>query len=258
MTLSKSYLFAALLLASQVHAQAPSPMPLTGPATTGTMVIVPAQGEVTRANDEAVITFSVEEHDKSKEQAADRANRKMKQGIELVRRADPSAELKTVGYYTHPIYPDNPPPQPVDGRMAPRVPVAWRVGQYLEVTTHNLDALQKTAAAAQKVLSISNIQFGLRPETLRAVDNERIAETYRNLNERVVAIARAMGRNVSDAVLETVDFEGSGQYMQAEAASANMMRMSGKRAMADEMTEPSFEPGETTLQMRAVGKVKFK
>jgi hypothetical protein len=29
-------------------------------------------------------------------------------------------------------------------------------------------------------------------------------------------------------------------------------------AMSDARSEPSFEPGETTLQMRLVGKVKFK
>jgi len=34
--------------------------------------------------------------------------------------------------------------------------------------------------------------------------------------------------------------------------------MAAKQADAAEMPEPSFEPGETTLQMRLVGKVKFR
>jgi hypothetical protein len=64
---------------------------------------------------------------------------------------------------------------------------------------------------------------------------------------------------VNDAVIDTVDFEGSGNYAgQAEAAAPQMMRMSAKRADMAEMPEPSFEPGETTLQMRLVGKVKFR
>jgi hypothetical protein len=64
---------------------------------------------------------------------------------------------------------------------------------------------------------------------------------------------------VNDAVIDTVDFEGSGNYggAQVEAAPA-MMRMAAKRADMAEMPEPSFEPGETTLQMRLVGKVKFR
>lgn len=231
-------------------------------ATTGTTVIVPAFGEVKHPNDQAVVTFAVEEHDKSKEAAAARVNRKMKEGVDIVRRADPSAELKTQGYYTVPIYPEVPPerPQPLmPTEAAPRVPVAWRVGQYLEVKTSNLANLPKTAAAAQKVLAINNIYFGLRPETEKRLDDLRIAETYRNLNERIESIAKAMGRRPADAMLDTVDFEGSGQYAgqqehMAVRASAGM----AKQAMADQMPEPSFEPGETTLQMRLVGKVKFR
>ena len=62
MAFTKSLVAAALVLAfSAAQAQtAPST------ATTGTMVIVPAFGEVKHANDEATITFAVEEHDKDK------------------------------------------------------------------------------------------------------------------------------------------------------------------------------------------------
>ena len=68
-----------------------------------------------------------------------------------------------------------------------------------------------------------------------------------------------MGRQPGDAVLDTVDFEGSGNYAgDAQGAPAMMMRSSAKREMDDGVAEPSFEPGETTLQMRLVGKVKFK
>jgi predicted secreted protein len=69
-----------------------------------------------------------------------------------------------------------------------------------------------------------------------------------------------MGRNVSDAVLDTVDFEGSGNYAtESRPAAAPMMMRSAKMAEdSSVVAEPSFEPGETTLDMRVVGKVKFK
>lgn len=151
-------------------------------------------------------------------------------------------------------------PQPATRAATKPVPIAWRVGQYLEVKTKNLAELPKTAAAAQKVLQINGVNFGLSPELEKRLDDQRIAATYRNLNERIVSIARAMGRQPQEAVLDTVDFEGSGNYAgDAQAAAApQMMRMSAKREMADEVPEPSFEPGETTLQMRLVGKVRFK
>jgi len=256
MKLSRSLVAAALVLAFHAGAQAQ-----TAPSTAGTLVVVPAFGEVKHANDRATLTFAVEEHDKDKNAAAARVNRKMKEGTELVRRADPKAELKTMGYYTYPVYAEVPPmPQPATRTPAPPVPVSWRVGQYLEVKTTSLAELPKTAAAAQKVLQINGVSFDLSPALEKRLDDQRIAATYRNLNERMASIAGAMGRSLQDAVLETVDFEGSGNYAgdARPAAEPMMMRMSAKREGADAMPEPSFEPGETTLQMRLVGKLRFK
>lgn len=224
--------------------------------TTGALVVVPAFGEVKHANDQAVATFAIEEQDKDKAAAASRVNQKMKQGVDILKKADPQASLKTQGYYTYPVYPEDRPLP--NGQVAkPRVPTSWRVGQYVEVTTTNLEALSKTAAAAQKVLTLNNLNFGLAPETTKKLDDQRIAATYKNLNERINSIATAMGRKVGDAVLETVDFEGSGNYAQEGARAAPMM-MRAKAADSMEVAEPSFEPGETTLEMRLVGKVRFK
>ena len=256
MSIKKLVLLSALSVALSAQAQ-------TAPAaaTSGTLVIVPAFGEVKHVNDEATVTFAVEEQDKDRAAATARVNQKMKQGTDVVRREDPQAQLKTVGYYTYPVYPEVPDgPRPLANQAARRIPIGWRVGQYLEVKTRNLQALPKTAAAAQKILNLNGIDYHLSPELAKRLDDERIAATYRNLTERIASIARAMGRNAGDAVIDTVDFEGSGNYAggQAEAAAPMMMRMSAKRADAAEMPEPSFEPGETTLQMRLVGKVKFR
>lgn len=260
MSLPKMFLIASLVLAAHTGAVAQTTAPMA--ATSGTLVIVPANGEVRHANDQATVMFAVEEFDKDKNAAATRVNRKMKEGTEIVRRADPKAELKTQGYYTYPVYPE-PPVQPLPASRTPNqpvkpLPIGWRVGQYLEVKTTNLADLPKTAAAAQKVLQINGINFGLAPATEKMLDERRIAETYRNLNERIASIARAMGRPASDAVIDTVDFEGSGNYA-GDRQEKGMARMASFAAPAqNEAAEPSFEPGETTLQMNVVGKVKFK
>ncbi len=243
----KSY-FLALMCATagaSTFAQAPT-------QTSGTLVIVPAFGEVRQANDQAVLSLLVEEQDKDKAVAASRVNQKMKQGMDIVRKEDPQAVLSTRGYYTYAVYPEE---QPRPTSKA-RVPTGWRVGQYLEVKTTNLAGLPKTVAAAQRVLAVSSLQFGLTDATAKKLDAQRIAATYKNLTERIASIAHAMGRNPADAVLDTVDFEGSGNYAQ-EAAAPKMMRAS-MSADAAPVEEPSFEPGETTLTMRVVGKVKFR
>jgi uncharacterized protein YggE len=258
---SRLILAASLALALNAHAQQAAPAAATTATTSGTLVVVPAFGEVKHANDEATVTFSVEEQDKDRAAAQARVNQKMKQGTEIVRRADPQAELKTVNYYSYPVYPEvqENPPRPLANQAARRIPIGWRVGQYLEVKTRNLDKLPATAAAAQKVLGISNIDYHLSPELTKQLDDQRIAATYRNLNERIASIARAMGRNVNDAVIDTVDFEGSGHYANPGAQEAMMVQVSGaRRKMADETPEPSFEPGETRLEMRLVGKLRFR
>lgn len=248
MSLKTVFLLASLAIAAQSHAQ----------TTAGTLVIVPAFGEVTHANDEATAVFMIEEQDKDKTAAASRVNVKMKQGTEIIRKEDPQAKLKTHGYYTYPIYPEHRPLP--NGTMPPQPkPIGWRVGQYLEVKTTNLGALPRTTAAAQKLLGLNGLNFGLSPATTKKLDDKRIAVTYANLNERIASIARAMGRQPADAVIDTVDFEGSGNYANGQ----DRIEVSGSRAMRAQMAdaavpEPSFEPGETTLNMRLVGKVKFK
>jgi uncharacterized protein YggE len=256
MSLTKT--LAATVLALSAAAAGAQQIP-----TTGTLVVVPAFGEVTHANDQATATLMVEEQDKDKAAAASRVNAKMREGTAILKKADPEAKLKTYGYYTYPVYPEDRQPIPMDasGRAKPRQPTAWRVGQYVELKTTNLAALEKTVAAAQRVLALNGLQFGLAPATEKQLDDQRIAATYKNLNERIASVARAMNRRVEDAVLDVVDFEGSGNYARDESASAPapmMMKAAFARGGAPEVAEPSFEPGETTLQMRLVGKVKFK
>ena len=251
MSPKKIALIASMLLAANASAQAPA---------AGTLVIVPAFGEVTQANDQAVASFMIEEQDKDKSAAASRVNQKMKQGTEIVRREDPQASLKTLGYYTYPVYPED---QPMPNGMPnpkKRVASGWRVGQYLEVKTTNVGNLPKMTASVQKVLGLNGIQFGLSDATTRLLDDKRIAATYQNLNERIASIAKAMGRKKEDALLETIDFEGSGNY--GDGGSGNdkpqMAMMRAAPMQEQQVAEPSFEPGETTLQMRVVGKVRFK
>ena len=236
-------------------------VPAFAQSTSGTLVIVPATGEVVRANDLAIATFGIEEQDKDKALAASRVNQKMKDGVAIVRATDPQASLKTQGYYTYPIYAEQ--PRNLSGSLIQPAPkpviIGWRVGQYVQVKTMNLTALPKTVAAAQALLSFNSINFGLAPATVKKVDEERIAATYANLNERIASIATAMGRSRTDAVIDTVDFEATGNYgMQVSARALQYAPAPASERSRVEVAEPSLEPGETTLQMKVVGKVRFK
>lgn len=221
--------------------------------TGGALIVVPAFGEVRHPNDEAHLTLMLEEQDRDKSAAASRVNQKMRQGSDIVRRADPLATLKTRGYYTYPVYPDD--QQRPNGKT--RQPTGWRVGQYLEVVTTDLAGLPKTVAAAQQVLALNGLYFGLSDATRKKLDSQRIEAAYRHLTERIAAIAKTMGRNGADAVLDTVDFGGSGAFAQQDAAPGMAIRSVAMQEAAA-VEEPSFEPGETILQMQIVGKIKFR
>jgi uncharacterized protein YggE len=247
MLVKSTFIALALFSCAAVHAQ---------PAvqTSGSTIVVPAVGEVTRANDEAVATFAIEEQDKDKSAAASRVNQKMKEGVEILRRGDPHGKLQTRGYYTYAVYAEEPvtkQPRP------PRQVIGWRVGQYVDLTTTNLAALPATVAAGQRVLTLNGISFRLSRQAQRELDRERIEAAYRNLNDRIAFILQAMGRAPADATIDTVDFEGSGQYapQPAFAPASRQMALAGD---AQSVAEPSFEPGETTLQMRVVGRVKLR
>lgn len=234
----------SMLFATQGHAQV---------STAGALVIVPATGQVTHANDEATVTFSAEETGRDKAAVASLINKKMKLGAELVRAQDGSAKLETQNYNTFAVY-----KKMKDPDSAEREIIGWRVVQSLEVTTKNLVGLPKMASAAQGTLGLTSISFHLSDAVSKKLDDQRIAASYQNLNERIASIAGAMGRKPSDATLEAVDFEGAerGQFDDART-----VRVSGRRSRIDvnqQVAEPSFEPGETTLDMRVVGKVKFK
>jgi len=222
--------------------------------TAGTLVIVPAYGEVRQVNDEAHVVFMVEEQDRDKTVAASRANQKMKQGADILKREDPQGILQTRGYYTYPVYPDEPPRPGSKSRQA----IGWRVGQYLELKTTNIERLPKTVAAAQKVLALSGIQFGLSEAASKKLDGQRIDAAYKNLLDRIAAISKAMGRNPADAVIDTVDFEATGAYAQEDARGGAKMAMRAAAAEAAPVEEPNFEPGEAILRMHVVGKVRFK
>ncbi len=245
----RRFVLAAVALFSSVAAHAQSAVP-----SSGATIVVPAYGEVTRANDEVLATFAVEEQDKDRAAAASRVNDRMKRGVEVLRREDPPGKLQTRGYYTYPVYADEPvtrQPKP------PRQVIGWRVGQYVDLTTTNLATLPRAVSAAQRVLTLSGLRFRLSRQAQRELDRERIEAAYHDLNDRIGFILRAMGRDPADAVIDTVDFEGTGNYVPAAAAAPLQRAMAGP-AETPAIEEPSFEPGETTLQMRVVGRVKLR
>lgn len=220
-------------------------------ATIGTVVTVSATGEARAENNEARALFFIEEQDKNKAVAASKVNQKMQQGVAILKKEDPQATLASRNYYTYPVYAEE---QPQTGARKRQL-TGWRVGQYLDLKTENLQKLSTTVAAAQNILALNGITFGLSDALSKRLDATRITDAYQNLMARVQVIAKAMGRNTADAVIETVDFDG-GDNPGRPYMAASMMEKSAR--MDAQVAEASFEPGESTLATRVVAHVRFK
>jgi len=130
--------------------------------------------------------------------------------------------------------------------------VGWRVSQQVRLVTGDFAALPAAVAAAQKVLALKGVSFGLSEETTRRLEQRRVEAAYRSLEEQVGFIASAMRRPVSDAKLESLDF-GDQQFQRVEVTGSRL-----RREDTGEVEEPSLQPGETKLELRATAKVRFK
>jgi uncharacterized protein len=222
--------------------------PVFAQQTKGTVVMVSGSGEVKADNDQVVATFFVEEQDKDKTVAASQVNQKMKQGTEIAQKADPEGKLATRGYYTYPVYSET------SANNKARVITGWRVGQYLELTTKNIQQLASTVAAVQRVLALNGVSFGLSDEAMQRLDAARLDSAYKHMLERAQIIAKAMGRNINEATIEMIDVDGiGGIHPQPRAMATPMMA----KNMSAGVPETSFEAGESTLTSRVVAKIKF-
>lgn len=249
-------LIATALLGSVTPGYA-EPAHMVSAQTAGAVIVIPASAELKRPNDQAHLTFTAEEQDKDKAQAASRLNQKIRRGLDILKQQDPSAVLQTRGYYTYPVYQEM--PTPVSRPQAQARPiVGWRVGQSVNVTTFKLDSLPQMVAATQQVLGLNGLNFDLSTQATKKADEERISLAIANLNERIGYVARSLGKSPADAIIDTIDFEGSGAFAPNEAASPKMMMRSAAASEASSVAEPSFEPGESALSLRLVGRVRFR
>ena len=227
-------------------------VPLFAQSISGAVISLAGNAEIKADNDQAVVTFFIEEQDKDKAAAASRVNQKMKTGTDLIKKEDPQAELSTRGYYTYPIYNDD---VKTAGQVAKHQLVGWRSGQYLEVKTQNLKHLPVTAAAAQTVLALNGINFGLSDAAVAKFESARIAAGYKDFSDKVSMITHAIGKKADDVIIESLDFDNAGTNIRPMMVAAPMMQ---RMKAAAPVEEPSFEPGYTTLSIHLIGKLRLK
>jgi len=213
------------------------------------LVTVAAVGSVTAPNDEAQLVFGYEEQGKDKALLASNVNQRLKQGISVLKKACPNARLTLESYRTIAVYEER--NVALANKRDPQQ-IAWRVSQQVRLVTSDLAALPATVAAAQKILALAEVHFGLSEEATKKMEQRRVEAAYQSLEERVGFIAGAMRRQAGDYKLESLDF--TEPNIERVVVTGSRIR----REDLAEIEEPSLLPGETKLQLRVTAKVRFK
>jgi predicted secreted protein len=68
-------------------------------------------------------------------------------------------------------------------------------------------------------------------------------------------IASTLGKKPDDIVIESLDFDNAGSELRQFEAAPMMLKAARADAAA---TEPSFEPGFTSLNIKITGKLRLK
>lgn len=224
----------------------------------GSQVLVSGRADIKVVNDQAVISFYAEEVDKDKTLAATRVNQKMKTSIEYIKQKYKGIELSTHNYHSSQTY------EEVASKNANGMPIVkqqangWRVGQYLDLKTPDLKNLPAMVAYLQKTLALNNVRFEVSDELGKRVEAERILAGYKNLNERIAMIAQAMGRQTSDFIIDSVDFEGGAIDRSPDRTYGRFFTSTVSNVRSDKIVEPDFEPGTSVISIRVDAKLRVK
>jgi predicted secreted protein len=230
-------LAAIALIATAAHAQ---PVP---PRFEGTLLLMNGTAEFEVANDEVLLTFYLEVQDPDLARAQSQVNQRVAEGVTALKRADPKAQIETVGYGSYPVY------QSGTGRKI----IGWRVRQGVNLRTTDLANLPKAVAAGQQQLALGGIEFRLSHTARERVEGELIQRAIANLNARVGAAAQALNVPASRQRIEELNF---GVPAGGRPPPMPMARMSAV-APAGAVAEPQLDAGQTLQQVTVTAKVRL-
>lgn len=228
--------FIGLLWASMLAAQTPPTF-----VKPGTVVHLQAQAELFADNDEARVTFFVQEQAVDRAEAASVANRKMKETIERIKQADPSAETRTTGYNTYPQYTTN-------GRTI----TAWQMRQEVLVVTRNLTNLEKMVARVQSVAAVGGLAFGVSRDLQRKLDTELFDLAFADFRARMTTVAKALGKTDKDVEIEEINLQNSERPWQPRPVAM------ATRATVADVAEAKFEPGDSRQTLTFTARIRVK
>ncbi len=223
----------------QAFAQTTQPAPAT--KFEGPVVLVTGMAELELANDEAFATFYLEVQDAELAKAQSAVNSRVAEGVAQLKRADPKAQIETAGYGSYPVYAAG------GGRKIS----GWRVRQGVNLRTSDLANLPRTVAAGQAQLALAaSTSASRRPRAKRPRPNSSSARSPMPMRA-LRAAAQAVGVPAARIRLEELNFGVN------DGPRPPIAMMRAQAAATDAVAAPSFDAGQSTLQMTVNARARF-
>jgi predicted secreted protein len=188
------------------------------------------------ANDWATARMTVQAEGKQAAAVAAEVNTAMKSALDRARRAD-GIEVRSGGYSTQPVYDD--------GRV-----VRWRASQTLLLESGDTDALSSLIGTLQsESVMLSGIEFGVRRETRREVEDALISEALTRFRARAALVAEGLGAKDWSVAEVNVGAQN--------VAPPPVYRHERALSMAS-APAPSFAAGTSEIRVTASGTVRLE
>lgn len=165
----------------------------------------------------------------------DEVNKAVRDAREILQKTD-NIEYTIQGYRVYMV------PQDRNTRNNVDNPV-WRAQQNISMQSLNSEALLVVTARLQQLgLTVDNMSYSLSDEKHQEVSDALLKSTLENLQSQAEAVAATLGKDSANLVEVNVNV---GQNFSRSLANTSRMSM----AMADEMSVPVAEPGESQVSV---------
>ena len=188
------------------------------------------------ANDWVTAVVGTSDEDSDAARLADRVNKKMNEALAVAKQAK-GVEVKSGGYSTHPVHDK-------DGKIA-----RWAASQDLILESSDVDAVSELVGKLQSKLLLRSIAFSVSPETRRKTEDALIGDALTAFQERAKRVSAGLGARDYEIVSLSIQTPGGGGPVPMYARAEMMM---------DKVAAPSFESGQSTLQVRVDATIEIE
>ncbi len=189
------------------------------------------------ANDWATARLSVVAEGKEAAAVAASVNKAMGKALTRAKQAR-GVEVRSGSYTTRPVYDD--------GQV-----VRWRASQDLRLESGDVDQLSKLIGEIQgESVLLSGIDFGVRRETRKSLEDELISEALAAFRARADLVAKGMGSKAWSLIDVSVGTTNS-------APPRIRHEQARMQSFGSSVAPPRFEAGTSEIRVQASGVVEL-